>query len=305
MLKQHLMSESASPAGLSVTCTGTHDATLAARSATSFVPDLHLRLIEPSCRVNAPSTAVGETTKYVAKPEDEIKDAVKDALLSDPRVAYFDISVGVKGSAVKLRGAVDNLAAKRAAEQDARNTVGVSVVTNRIKVRGAERTDEDIAADIRSNLTVDPYVERYEIDVSVVDGTAYLNGTVDSYFEKGEAEEIASTVAGVTTVRNYLDVDYAGPVVYDPYLDGTYLYDYDWYDYEPLYTCEDDAEIKGEINDELWWSPFVDADQVTVTVDDGVATLTGTVDSWSEYNAATENAYEGGAVWVDNDLDVE
>ena len=31
-------------------------------------------------------------------------------------------------------------------------------------------------------------------------------------------------------------------------------------------------------------------------------TLTGTVDSWGEYSAATDNAYEGGAVHVDNDL---
>jgi hypothetical protein len=37
-------------------------------------------------------------------------------------------------------------------------------------------------------------------------------------------------------------------------------------------------------------------------VDDGVATLTGTVDSWSEYDAAVNNAYEGGAVYVDNEL---
>jgi osmotically-inducible protein OsmY len=44
----------------------------------------------------------------------------------------------------------------------------------------------------------------------------------------------------------------------------------------------------------LWWSPFVDSDDVNVTVDDGVVTLTGAVDSWSEYNAAANNAYEGG-----------
>jgi len=36
-----------------------------------------------------------------------------------------------------------------------------------------------------------------------------------------------------------------------------------------------------------------------------VAELTGTVDSWSERDAATDNAYEGGAVSVDNDLEVE
>lgn len=35
------------------------------------------------------------------------------------------------------------------------------------------------------------------------------------------------------------------------------------------------------------------------------ATLAGTVDTWSEFDAATQNAHEGDAVWVDNDLEVE
>lgn len=39
-----------------------------------------------------------------------------------------------------------------------------------------------------------------------------------------------------------------------------------------------------------------------MTVKDGVATLEGTVDSWSEREAATENAYEGGARTVKNFL---
>jgi len=42
-----------------------------------------------------------------------------------------------------------------------------------------------------------------------------------------------------------------------------------------------------------------------VKVENGVATLTGTVDSWSEYRAATENAYEGGASSVKNELKIK
>jgi osmotically-inducible protein OsmY len=78
--------------------------------------------------------------------------------------------------------------------------------------------------------------------------------------------------------------------------------DFDWYYFEPEVTMKRDGEIKEEIKDELFWSPFVDADQVFVRVEEGVATLTGTVDSWTEYNAATENAYEGGATKVNNQL---
>ncbi|MCB0545732.1 MAG: BON domain-containing protein, partial [Saprospiraceae bacterium] len=59
-----------------------------------------------------------------------------------------------------------------------------------------------------------------------------------------------------------------------------------------------DAQIKENIEDELWWSPFVNESDVTVTVLGKVATLTGSIDSWRERNAAIENAYEGGAYSV-------
>jgi osmotically-inducible protein OsmY len=48
----------------------------------------------------------------------------------------------------------------------------------------------------------------------------------------------------------------------------------------------------------------VDRDQVTVHVEEGEVTLEGTVDSWREYRKAVENAWEGGAWSVDNNLDV-
>jgi len=75
------------------------------------------------------------------------------------------------------------------------------------------------------------------------------------------------------------------------YLDDSYMYHFDEYDYEPEFTFIEDAQIRENIKDQMFWSPFVEADQVTVSVD-----------SFAERNAATENAYEGGATWVDNDL---
>jgi len=89
-----------------------------------------------------------------------------------------------------------------------------------------------------------------------------------------------------------------------PYVDGWPAYSYGWYHYTPGYSFTSDRQIKEDIKDELWWSPFVDADQVKVSVNNGKATLTGVVDSWSEYDAATENAYEGGATWVENNIAV-
>lgn len=240
--------------------------------------------------------------KYVVKSEEEVRDAVKDALIHDPRVMSYNVDVGVAGSMVTLRGEVDNLKAKRAAEQNAKNTVGVSYVDNRLKVRlDSWPADLEVADDIRAALLRDPYVERFEVTVTVIDGTAHLYGTVDSYFEKNRADDVASRVTGVVDVENHLLVDSGTAYIYDPYVDD-FVSDEDLIDYESRSPLKTDGEIADSIESELWWSPFVDSDEVTVTVDDGVATLTGTVDTWSERQSATENAYEGGATLVDNDL---
>ncbi len=63
-----------------------------------------------------------------------------------------------------------------------------------------------------------------------------------------------------------------------------------------------DREIKQDIENELRQSPFVDSEKVAVTVKSGVATLTGTVDGWTEYADAEANAYQGGAKKVQNYL---
>ncbi len=243
--------------------------------------------------------------KYTSRSTDEIQQAINDAMLYDPRVMSFNVQVDVVGSTVSLRGTVDNLKAKRAAEQNARHTVGVSHVSNRLKVRSEDAlSDSEIAERVRRSLVRDPFVERFEVTVSVIDGTAYLYGVVDSTFEKNQADEVASRVTGVSAVNNYLTVERDVAYLYDPYVDDTFVNQVDLSEFErpnPLLT---DSEIKRSIDDELWWSPFVNANQVDVNVENGIATLTGTVNTFAERRYATENAYEGGATLVDNDLDV-
>jgi osmotically-inducible protein OsmY len=240
----------------------------------------------------------------------EIERAVRDALILDPKVLSTDVTVESDEGFVTLRGRVDSLREKRAAEQDALLTEGVAGVTNRLKIRPDAEilalTDTEIADEIRDALARNPYVERFDVMVTVEDGIAYLTGTVDTTFEKIEAENAASLAPGVVAVRNDLVVDVdTVAMTYDPYLGDFPITAYDWYQFEPYRTVVSDARILRQIRNELWWSPFVDADEVAVTVSDGVATLTGTVDSFAEMSAATENAYEGGATWVDNDLEVD
>lgn len=212
--------------------------------------------------------------------EANIREAIKDAFLYDPRVNMFAVGIEVDDGSVTLTGVVDNVKAKQAAEEDARNTIGVWHVKNFIKVRPSRVVaDETIANNVENMLALDPFLENKDIAVSVVDGKTYLIGSVDYVFEKKRTEEIAMRSNGVTQVANYIEVD-------------------------RLWTWREDLEIRKDIESELWWSPFVDSDQVTVSVDDGVATLAGEVDSWLERQIAEENAIEGGAKEVNNRIKI-
>ncbi|MFO8084630.1 MAG: BON domain-containing protein [Desulfobacterales bacterium] len=183
--------------------------------------------------------------------------------------------------------------------------VGIWSVDNQIKVNPDIRPgDKIIEEQIEAALLRDPYVERYEITVSVYDGRVNLYGHVDSTFEKAHADDVAARQKGVVKVNNFLTVNEPTVTAYDPYRHDWNLEDFGWSLRSPSLTGKTDWEIERDIKDELFWSPFVDSDEVNVEVEDGVAELSGTVDSWGERRAAEQNALEGGAAVVDNDLTV-
>lgn len=218
--------------------------------------------------------------KYSDLDDNEIRDAIQDALLYDPRVYSFNPEVDVENGVVTLKGAVNNLKAKRAAEMDAKNTRGVWRVKNYLKVRpDMVFTDPTVANSIETALTVDPFVEAYELDVMVINGVVYLNGSVENKFEKNRAEDLASKQPGVISIDNDILID-------------------------DSWTFKSDEEIKEDIEDEFFWSLRVN-DDINIQVDYGIVTLSGTVDTPYEAEAAVRNAFEGGAESVINNLAVE
>jgi len=224
----------------------------------------------------------GDTADWSdAWTDQDMRKAIENALITDPRVTSFDVITTVEDGVASLTGTVDNLQAKRAAEEEARDVLGVWRVKNYLRVRpNVSRTDAEIAADVREALRRDPYVDRYEIAVSAYNGKVYLTGDVDSLYMKNQAEQAAAGVRGVVEIQNNLGIDLT-------------------------YTTKTDEEIKDDIKSQLWWSPFVDSDDISVEVHSGVATLMGSVEDWDELRAAKENAKEGGATSVISKLDVE
>lgn len=218
--------------------------------------------------------------KVAAKSDEAIREAVLDALRYDPRVNPANIEVHVNNATVSLTGTVDNLPAKQSAGNDASDAIGVTNVRNNILVRSESPTDDEIADNVASAFFRDPVIERHKIDVVVRNRKVYLYGDVDSYFEKQRADRIAAQSAGVAAISNNLSVNES----------------HDW---------KGDAQIEADIEDELYWSWYIDAGDVNVQVDDGVATLEGNVDGTLEYRAAVDNAFDGGAQVVRSDISVQ
>jgi osmotically-inducible protein OsmY len=243
---------------------------------------------------------------YVVKSDEAIEQAIRDAAKYDPRVRALRLEPESTAGMVLLRGTVDNLKARQAAEQLARTTLGVVAVKNYIKVSVKPVESAALSDDVHRALARNPITERYAIQLAAEQGVLTLRGSVDHYFEKVEAQNVAESVRGVVEVDNQLDVrNTPHAFVYDPYLYPYYPQPSDsWSHYIPTAPVRADAQIRAAIETELTWSPHVNPDAITVSVISGRATLTGTVESWRERQAATDNAFEGGAIAVINRLGV-
>lgn len=254
-------------------------------------------VVEP--RANGPYP---KERKYGVVSDAEIAKALRDAFLLDPRFTAGAITADVRSGKVTLHGEVETLRARSVAEELARNTAGVILVDNEIALHSDETIgDQRLKTTLEQAFERSPIVHKYNVSLSVADGRVTLDGTVDSLLEKAEAIDIANSTPGVQSVDESLRVRIPKPFARAPYLHPYYPYaaDSDYVSKAPL---KSDSEIREDIQHELYWSPFVNSKTVRVSVQRGVATLTGRVDSPREATAATENALQGGAIQVQNKL---
>lgn len=214
--------------------------------------------------------------------DNQIKQLIEMAMSQHPRLASFKPEVESSNHIVTLRGKVDNFAAKKVAEEIARNTTGVTQVENHIRVRPEKLPDDAVLAkEVKNALLRDPYVSRFDMNVSAANAKVYLEGRVDSGFQRRYAEFIASRVPGVVDVRNNLRVT----------------------DLEVPYNT--DGAIKQDIEYGLRWSPFIEGQGIAVSVEDGIAVLSGKASSWRAKLAATQIARRAGAESVLNQVQVK
>ena len=214
----------------------------------------------------------------------ELKETVHNALVQDIRLNTSDIDLVVAYGGVTLKGSVYSHYEKRIAEQDAHDVVGVGWVTNNLFVRTDSREDWAILDDVKFNLATDVTTEALDINVNVANGVVTLSGNVNTWFERLHAESIVDKVKGVRNVINHIEV----------YPETTRLHA--------------SAMVAKDMKEQFKknWTLRGVSDRIAVSVKDGVATLTGTVDTWAQRRQAEEIAYKTQGVWkIDNRLQVK
>jgi len=156
---------------------------------------------------------------------------------------------------------------QRAAEEAAKSVPGVRIVHNFILVtmEGVPQPDvaefiqaetvgdEALTARINLLLLAQAVLQAERIDVLVEEGVATLDGSVNAFWKRNRAEELALSVDGVREVVNKLTIVPNGGA--------------------------GDEEIAARIFDGLERNFLIDAQTVDVKVNDALVTLRGTVPS--------------------------
>jgi hyperosmotically inducible protein len=196
--------------------------------------------------------------------DEEIEKNIMEQLYWDDRVDASDLKVEVSGGEVILKGTVPSCAAYQAAEDDAWSMPGVKYVRNDAAVKypsGAKvPSDAEIKASIESVLLWQPDIDSLDIDVSVENESVVLRGSVDAYWKKVRAEELALALSGVSSIKNELAVVPSGAFT--------------------------DKAIADDIESALKRNVGADVDSIDVRVENGKVTLSGSVSSLAALSAA-------------------
>lgn len=218
------------------------------------------------------------TTFSLTENDFRVRDSVMRQLDWDPEVDNTAVGVAAKDGVVTLSGFIDTYSGKLAAERAAKRVRAVRAVANDIDVRPrVGRTDADIAADAARALELRSTAPA-GVQAVVHDGHVTLTGRAGWVAQKRSAEKAVRHVPGVKGVFNHIVVrpDAA------------------------------ERDVRHRIVEALHHNADVDARHIRVTMAGSVATLTGSVGSWQQRDAAELAAANApGVTGVDNRLLVE
>lgn len=210
-----------------------------------------------------------------------------------------NITAHVRQGTVTLQGSVQDQSQKQQAERVARSVQGVQNVRNSLAVggqgteypalgyvpgqegqmqQGQTQQDTGISGDtqcvqmLKQSLTGQNLQSMAQnVYVTCHQGKMALYGYVKSDQEKSQLEKLTKQIPGIKEVDNNLIVHKEG------------------------WEQKSDADLREDVESQLWWSRYVDSDKINVNVQNGTVTLSGQADDWDAMRAAVKNAFDAGA----------
>ena len=195
------------------------------------------------------------------RSDKDLKQRVLLELKWDSRINWASINVEVNEAVATLTGAVPSYAQKIAAQDAAHRVAGVLDVANDIEVMPLDRfvrTDSEIAGAVRNALEWDALVPNELIQSTVSDGWVTLEGEVDYWRERNDAERAIKQLAGVVGVINKITI---------------------------RKQAVDAKQLREEIEFALERRADREAERLRIEVKDGAVDLWGRVHSWQEKRA--------------------
>lgn len=172
---------------------------LAAEKAAQRVKDVKVVAMDIEIKSAGTSDAITDS---------KIADAVHKALTWHSAVNEDLINIKVEEGWIYLDGTVNWEYERKAAERAVENIRGVKGVINAVKIKGKKVEPVEIKKKIKAAFHRHATVDSANILVNSTDGKVNLTGTVRSWTERKDAEDVAWSMPGVTDVENKLEIEH-------------------------------------------------------------------------------------------------
>jgi osmotically-inducible protein OsmY len=208
----------------------------------------------------------------VSRADEVVAEEVRRSLRATAALAKLGITVRVRDGVVELTGVIGTWEQQQLAERATLTVPGVRFCQNQLtSSKSTTRAAAVIAADIRSRLNWDPFVERAPIELVVNHGRVALKGTVGGAAERRRVIAHAWVKGVVAVDAKDVRID----VVNRP-------------DPDVRLRFPTDAEISSALHDLRPSWPSLSGSNLTMSVLAGVVTLRGTVQTLAEKRAAED-----------------
>jgi osmotically-inducible protein OsmY len=142
-----------------------------------------------------------------ANTDSEIAEAVRSALIWNSSVNQDLIQIKVEDGWVYLDGEVDWAFQRASVEHGIEGLSSVIGITNNIKIKEKKIDAAALKTQISSAFQRNAAIDANQIRVETSGSNVTLYGTVKSWAEKKEAERVAWSSPGVTSVDNQIRLD--------------------------------------------------------------------------------------------------